>query len=1576
MAETVKVEIPIEAHDNTESGVNSAQRRLTSLERSMQKTQNQLDKLDRSHANIDIDAHDTASDKIAGVEDAVDKTNGMSANVGIGVDDAATAALNGVEDIVGEIDGNSAVVDVEADDAATGVLNDVDDKVSKINGSTATVEATASDSASGPLVAVKDLVDELSGMRADIPVNIVGSGAEGIKSLVASTAGVMGASFGVADSVNTFGGFEAGMSQVKAISGATADEMVDLTAKAKEMGATTKFTATESAEAMNYMAMAGWKPKQMLNGISGIMALAAASGESLASTSDIVTDAITAFNMKAEDADRFSDVLAAASANANTNVAMLGESFKYVGPVAGAMNYTIEDTALALGLMANAGVKSSMGGTALRRSISSLAAPTAKVAETMDKYGISLTDQEENAKSLSGVIENLRESLGGLDKTEKTAAVSTLFGSEAMAGMLAIINASESDYDKLESAIRNSTGAAVEMQNTMLDNMQGSFVLMTSAIDATKSELGERLAPYLESFAEWTTEIMPDATEVIDTFADAFDNKVSAMTNQENWNNTDFIGKVNIAWDTLIGEPLTDWMTGDGSHLFSQGLTSLLSSTGKVVTGKGKFTDVVGAILLGKGTLNAVSGVKGLADGIGALGAKVSATLPGVGSFINGLSGVIPIAASVTAGLAAVGAAIDANNQKEIEISLAKQFGHIDLSHDQAKDFASALLDADYTANISAHLGAFDGADEVRKQAEEVLAANHSLEWKCSVGLTLSEDEMQSYSDNIETFVTSKKEELEKQFEGTSLAIETVIDEDKSKSMVQTVTEWFDKDKEELSGLSAQLTAAVESALEDGIIDVNEQGAINALENKINNILSSWNERESQTQLDMIKQKYGHLTGADLTSGSFSEVIAEYQSQREAQKAEVEALSEQYYDMVNSAGGSGRLSKDEVTQWKQEWKKGVWSKEGSSIANALEFYGNTLGDTYGKEISNSKSGVSDRLEQIVAETNHAYETGTDFQYYVSNGAQRASGDAGGAVSELYEQMKPDVTAMQHVIDNYKEEFNEVPANIMQAYNEAIEIGAAAGDYDASTQLYANKLVESWDDSMKAAFKSGTDPVLASIEESSPELYAAISRALTPEGDEIEIDDIMAEIKDITFDASNVQELLSAAEKKAQKKIEEAGGTITAASDQDLEVTLDPDEITVNPGDTLSGIAAAVGMTVDELASYNSISDPNVIDAGITIKIPRDKISVDSDEVQAAISDAMSALTSEGAEMTITPEGNIEIDLSDVQVDNETATAQIEAALGMESGTLTANDISVATGASVTIPADLVSVDTSGISEAISSSTSESTETSPIEATADVSATAGNIDTSTARSEAEQTVTDVMGDTYYADGNADVTLTETNNVDEIYNQCDGEVRSRFADGFTATAPVTITLDYRISNPSASIALGGNASGTSTVTASIASNAHGGRIDGLTLSTLAEEGPEYVIPTTGRYKQRGVDLWYAAGEDLGMFDDVSQNADGAYVDESGNEHEASETTYNYAGVVDAPSNGSTGNTENNSPVTVQVNLNPVIQVSGDSMDEQKVFDVIKERVRELADDIGDEIAEQMTRIFDNMPVAEGA
>lgn len=348
--------------------------------------------------------------------------------------------------------------------------------------------------------------------------------------------------FGV---IQTTSDFDSSMSKVAAVSGATGDEFDSLRAKAREMGATTMFSASDSADAMTYMAMAGWKTGDMLDGIGGIMSLAAASGEDLATTSDIVTDALTAFGMTAGESGKFADVLAAASANANTNVSMLGESFKYVAPVAGALGYSAEDTSLALGLMANSGIKASQGGTALRTILTNLANPTDKMSAAMQQLGVSLTDDEGNMLSLRDVMVNLREGFGNLkDMTDeqkdalatldaqlasgaitedeyeasltdmvggfddatgatKAQTAAMLAGKVGMSGLLAIVNSSDEDFNKLAEAIDGSEGSAQNMADTMQDNLGGQLKILMSQLQELAISFGDILMPTIRDIVTW-----------------------------------------------------------------------------------------------------------------------------------------------------------------------------------------------------------------------------------------------------------------------------------------------------------------------------------------------------------------------------------------------------------------------------------------------------------------------------------------------------------------------------------------------------------------------------------------------------------------------------------------------------------------------------------------------------------------------------------------------------------------------------------------------------------------------------------------------------------------------------------------------------------------------------------------------------------------------------------------------------------------------------------------------------------------------------------------------------------------
>lgn len=383
-----------------------------------------------------------------------------------------------------------------------------------------------------------------SGFQAGLS-KLSGLASSAIKATTAVIGGAASAVAGIgAAAIKVGSDFEAGMSKVQSISGASATEIQQLAEKAKEMGAKTKFSATESAEAFQYMAMAGWKTGDMLNSIEGIMNLAAASGEDLATTSDIVTDAMTAFGLAADgtttiikdgytkevsNATHFADVLAKAASNSNTNVGMMGETFKYVAPVAGALGFSVEDCATAIGLMANSGIKASQAGTSLRSIFTRMAKPTKEVQAAMDQLGISLTNSDGSMKSLKEVMKDLRSGFAGLTEAQKAQMASALGGQEAMSGLLAIVNASDEDYQKLEDSIYDADGAAKEMADTMNDNLQGAITLCKSALESVGIALYEEVQEPMKETVKVITSMVEEMNEAM--AENGFDGLIEALGN-------------------------------------------------------------------------------------------------------------------------------------------------------------------------------------------------------------------------------------------------------------------------------------------------------------------------------------------------------------------------------------------------------------------------------------------------------------------------------------------------------------------------------------------------------------------------------------------------------------------------------------------------------------------------------------------------------------------------------------------------------------------------------------------------------------------------------------------------------------------------------------------------------------------------------------------------------------------------------------------------------------------------------------------------------------------------------------
>ena len=1625
MAETVKIEIPIEAVDRTQAGVQSALKSFNELEKSVDRSLRRLSQIENQAHRIDLDVRDNASDRMADVEGQAERLDAMDASVDISVSNTASETLRDVEGQVDALDGTSGDVDVGANDTATQAIRGAEDAVENFDGQSASADIGVNDNATPVVAAAKDTVESFSGSSGSAEIgandtaspvidNVRDKAAAWDGSVWTATVGIvdaatapisklagmaanpltqagaaLGVSIGLGTTIDTYSDFEATMSKVQALSNATNEELAQLTQKAKDMGAVTKYSGTESAEAFTYMAQAGWQVQDMIDGIGGIMSLAASDGIGLADATDIVANALTSFGLTAKDTARFADVLAVASSATNTDVYGLGEAFKYVAPVAGALKYNIEDVSLALGLMSNNGIKGSMAGTALKTSLANMAAPTDNMAAAMEKYGISLLDSEGNMKSLRDVLDNLREGLGGLSEAEQTAAASTIFGKEAMAGMLSIINTSDAGYRSLIDQIDNATGAADRMAETMQDNLAGALEQLGGAAETTQLSLGERLEPYVTGVAGALTEAMPvieeiglAAFDVLDAKAAELQRTVSTMTQSDEWQNADLLGKVDIAWNKIIAEPFLEWAGSDGINMVSKGLGSLFSNAAKILPGgeKAGLSSWISAGILAKGSTSLISKAGSVVKTLSPIGGAIKSIgtaakdASSIGGFVSNLGSMVPTAAkfgiaaaAVTAAVVAIGTAVHNYTEAQKELSLSEHFGDIALSAKEAESVASGILNAEYLVNVDLALGSIEKADDFAAAAQEALEENEVLIWKSSVGIELTADEQQSFTDNIDTFVESKISELEQRTYAAHIQVETFLGgTEEGQTLADSIEEWARADELDLTTLSNELQAEIEAALEDGIISVDEAKAVAELQNKMNSITSRWKQAEEEAQMDWINTEYGELSGKELTADSFMSVVDALADQRQAASETVEASAKEFYATLNAMEEAGRLTEETNAHYKELASQAIRNQQASDLMTSLDFEMNTLNGTYGDLITKNQGKTSDTLSGTMENLSRYAQNGEIAYMYdeLQYGSARAmqgggwgwtqSGDQN-ALEELWESMKPDASAMTDMIDEYVSMGQAIPKQIMDSFNEAMEIGAASGDSDAAWQVYANAIADSGDQALIDAINE-----MDANEQLSDELSKAWKRATAEVTDEeVTLDGLTAELGEVDVDAEQARAALSEEVQAVLSEIE-AGGDTVEVTGSEVVVTLG--EVSVNEGDALEQLASAVGMTVEQLKEYNGLSADTEVDVGMTIRIPTDRINVDTTELNAAVDQTVQEASSvEPAEV------------------NANANVKVEAE----------------------------TVDTSGVEASAQEALNSAEGSASTTMSADVTVQPGEMNVGSVVETVQSELDGSFATALPVSGSADVTLDQTNNSADVYSQVGSDLRGAMSAGYSVSTNASIHVNYSIANPSASISFGGGGTGSATVTASL--HAAGGPVglNGPELSWVGEEGLEYIIPTVPSRRSRGISLWEQAGQALGVLDSSGQIAghanggiigpggeeqardtiiplepensqEGAIWSVTGEEMSAGDSSENGGQTpAPAPVNAAPqGQQAGGNVIEVNVDMNPVIRIEGEGMDEQKIFEVMMSRCRELADDLGDEIAERMSKIFENMPLVQEA
>lgn len=1608
----IKIEIPIETKDNTGPVVDSISEKMENLDSAAKKAQKSMENTVNS-----------ANKAAKGFENASRRVSGFEKSVGSGFDSASKKA-SGFEKSVNKTQKSLLAMMkekyqllLEAKDRITPTVKQAITYVKSLTGKTWKVTLKAVDLVTSPVRRVFGL----------------------LKSPLVAAGVTISAGAGIADTVQTYADFEAAMSEVKAISGATSQEFEQLTEKANQMGAVTKFTASESAEAFKYMAQAGWDVREMMDGIDGLMALAAASGEDLGITADIVTDALTAFGLSAKESGRFADVMAQAASATNTDVAKMGDTFKYVAPVAGALGYSIEDTAVAIGLMANSGIKASQAGTSLRSLLTNLTRPVGQAEDAINALGISITNTDGSVKPLSQTLQDLRAKFGALTDSEKAQYAAMLAGQEGMSGLLAIVNASDQEIESLTEQINNSSGAAQKMADVMMDNLSGKFELFTGALDSMKMSLGEKFKPYLIEALEWMTDKVPDVENALLTAMNSFDHfvdnakaKIDEFTATDEWKNADLFGKIEIAWDELVAEPFSDWWNGSGklkvagvardigtgigsaisagilalmgvdvssvidegssigrqfAEGFSEGMSGVdvsaalgtmvsgaFSSAGKLLPG-GTAPDIgsllsaaaiakiagplmsfgSGAFKVGKGIYKSATGGV-LKKAIGSF--SVADELAGVGnvsgSGLMGLAGKAGMAlgsgASTATGLAAAGAggiaggivggaalisggmdAFDAyNSYKEGNKDVAKAQGTsagLKVGGVAAGAAAGAaigsvvpVLGTAVGGLIGAGIGGLAGwfaGDKVKEDYEEAAAAAENLEQKSKYALEGAKFD---------------SKELKEAFDDTNVSAEQFG------AMMQEATS--NKIRDAFGDIKLTMQEIEEAAKQ--IVFADQAEALNKFSAAAETADSSLATLQSSFQT-MDKLNWKASLGMELDEGDMSEYISAVDAMIESSK---QYLEDKHYeataaiDLLIEPGNETDMTSG-LNQMYSDLQTKIESLGGDLKAKvnvALEDGVITLDEQ--AEIANLQNQIADITNQISqAETEASFQS-LKIKY---SGASLDADSFASLVSEIQANV-------QNAASQYDEALQVSLTNLnLQLQNGAISQEQFDEQLQALTEGYQAKItdlsvrVESFElQSIADSFGSELDGILPELEGTVAERLGTAMHNAMANGVDVENWDVSTASEWLDLDGLSAE---------TQSAITEMMSQVAASM---------PDQMT----SALEGSGANLSESVNNMVK-SGIENADFTEAGAAMnqKLGESLTPTDMSESSAGLQDGLqSSLMASVENIDLTEAGSLmnqklgeamsSVDMSESDAGlqeglQNSLTAALEGIDLSESAQMINTSI-------VTALSSTEGIDMSGFTASMQSSITSSIE--GLDYSGVTTAVGSGI---------SNAITATMG-------------TIQGAIDTLYSNVGSAINTAFSAGFSTTTTVTITANYKLANPSATISFSGGGTGTATVSGSISSHANGGFAYGPELTWWGEDGPEVIIPLGSKRRQRGLELWAQAGEMLG----VGKHADGGIIGSGGG---ASKNIWdNTERLIEPISEGDSGTSDVSTVIesernsdTKEVNLivtvNPQFVISSTSQREDDILQIIKTHMKELADDLGGELADRLGEVFSNMPIS---
>lgn len=1040
------------------------------------------------------------------------------------------------------------------------------------------------------------------------------------------------------ESVDAFMGLETGMAEVSTLLSDDAD-MAGMTDQVKEFSLETGKLTSEIVPAL-YQSISASVPQETVFDFLEVANMAAVGGVTELETAvDGITSVMNAYGQENLSAAQASDQMFTAVKLGKTTFGELASSLFNVVPTAVSAGVAFGDVTAAIATMTASGTPTSVATTQMRQALVELSDGGSQVGETFQKLaGTSFRDFIASGGNVGEALNLL------YDHAQETGVtIQELFSSvEAGNAAAQLTGGHAKTFADDIAAMGASSGATEAAYSKMTDTFEHKTELLSAGFENIKLEAGEALAEALSPAADSLLENMDDIKEPVVDFFSAIGDIIP-----------------NVA-------PLIPGVL----NTLSSGLSAIGKVIGPVFKAMGEHPEAVGA------------GLTSIATGLVAMkavsaGGKVAASLKGVESIGGALAKLAPTifsnpwaagAAAVVAAVTAIGLAIHAYNEQQIKSSLADHFGDIELTAAQIEAAAGHILNAKYLVNIQGALNEFENADALAEEAEAALAANDALEWKASIGMTWEESEVEEYISNIDTFISSSMAELESRTYAATVTVKTMLGgTEEGASLAEQMEAWAVQDELEMQALSEQLSSAVEKAMIDGVLDANEQAAITILQSKMNTILSSWKEADSQAAMDLIDQKYGSMSGKDLTSDTFVKMIEELGKQREEAIEAVDEASTELYGTINGLMNSGRLTAAEGEKYKNMVAEAARNMEASALTNSVNFETNTLSDTYGELLKTNYAQMEQDTKSFIDQASNLFSQGDIMGAFdqLQMGESFASIYSGlfsssdqKALKSIYENMKPDVSEMSALIDEYRSVGQAIPQELMTSFNEAMQLGAAAGDTNAAWQVFANQMVaDPANDALVQAIQDGTQAA-------PQELRDALDIALAETTSEpIEMDGLMVALSGMDLDVSQIAELTGMTEAEVQAYLDQYG----------IEVNEEVD-VKTQAGDVDETGAVAAGQAA-EAAAQSAAGEDAEVDKTVTANTTYVAGVTDTSQVENAATAELASGTAEQEIVTNTTYVPGTTDTSQVtgateaalaeQTINGTATANVTAQMGTD-----------------------------------------------------------------------------------------------------------------------------------------------------------------------------------------------------------------------------------------------------------------------------------------------------------------------